>query len=966
MPVTSRKPRSSYYKKYSKKDTSSSSGSSSSGSSGGTTSGTTSTGQSYTYTAVAKPTTTTGTTSTGQDYTYTAYSGGIKPSGSSGGGGSSSGGTLTSSTTGTTSTGQDYTYSTYSGGVKPTSNSSPNTIQPRAIKPSNNKVDVVYDDAGVPSIKTGGSIPSGTGVTGDGSGINTAMRPYDIKRETSFRGKVSGFMSDYFNPSNAIERVRTSGQMTVGAGQYSGLNPIGGIKNLFQPFDRFMPEKRKGDDVVMNPVNQGTAPYDTSTKTFKDPTITKFDVMDEKTIANPDLLLPPNVAYQKDYTKEYRAKEDELKPVYEARAEEIGKGYQASIDSGSMNVTEAEKLFGGDMVNLNKEYGNEILEGMNFTGGKRYEESIAFRQEYADLAKDRAIQPSTVFTTGILLGGALAGGSVAIGVNTAVALGGASQAIDPTSTKTEKALGLAMFVGGTYGAMKLSANAVTQQQIYDVQSKTPYRTTFDRTPLGRGFQDDFSSYSSTSNAKMNTWGSSTYKYDAITKTYKVAGGRSANIVTTDYWTGKTLKVGSYQTYAGVGEKVDLGTLDFKNTPVKLSTQYSASEFRTGGINADNFKLSEVLTRVEFDTQYTSTQLGSSSPIISAGGASGSVNYGSYVLYDKSLGKVSSFTGSLDDVYFATSSTNTLQQFTGTSGASFKIQTSSISRTPEKGIMDWKNYNMESQGLIGSSVERATYNANNPLYARSSGTYISFKANPSNLNSIPFQYSGTQVLKSPASSSQVVYSPTQTITLSPQSTLMAGMDTAPALALAVPSLSIASPSLVTAFAPSLTLFNTPSMGSSSGNTFKTTTPTLTVTAFKSPSLIATAPAVTTTPTITSGSITKTIPALKSTPLSTTPMTTTPITPTGLVPSIGFSLPPFALGGLGLGGGSKKLKTRAKYGYTPSYNSLIKGITGKQTKGKVRGKFTGFEARPIQTKNWMFNMFKKKKKKKRSKK
>ena len=77
-----------------------------------------------------------------------------------------------------------------------------------------------------------------------------------------------------------------------------------------------------------------------------------------------------------------------------------------------------------------------------------------------------------------------------------------------------------------------------------------------------------------------------------------------------------------------------------------------------------------------------------------------------------------------------------------------------------------------------------------------------------------------------------------------------------------------------------------------------------------------------------------------------------------------IPPFLIGGLGISGSLRRIGTKPKYGYTPDYTSLIKGVKGKQTKGIASGKFAGFEKRPV-TKNWIFNLFKKKKKK-RSKK
>ena len=80
----------------------------------------------------------------------------------------------------------------------------------------------------------------------------------------------------------------------------------------------------------------------------------------------------------------------------------------------------------------------------------------------------------------------------------------------------------------------------------------------------------------------------------------------------------------------------------------------------------------------------------------------------------------------------------------------------------------------------------------------------------------------------------------------------------------------------------------------------------------------------------------------------PVNRIPLVP--IVPIPVLFIPPFSLGA-GLGRPSRGIiKTKAKYGYTPDYRSLVFGIKGKATKGQYGGKFSGFESRPV-TSNWL---------------
>lgn len=88
-------------------------------------------------------------------------------------------------------------------------------------------------------------------------------------------------------------------------------------------------------------------------------------------------------------------------------------------------------------------------------------------------------------------------------------------------------------------------------------------------------------------------------------------------------------------------------------------------------------------------------------------------------------------------------------------------------------------------------------------------------------------------------------------------------------------------------------------------------------------------------------------------STTSPPSTPSTFLNFPALVPPTFPAFMFGG-GFGGisGTKKIGAKGKYGYTPSYTAVIKGIKGTAPKKKV---YTGFELRPI-TKNWMFKKIK----------
>ena len=80
----------------------------------------------------------------------------------------------------------------------------------------------------------------------------------------------------------------------------------------------------------------------------------------------------------------------------------------------------------------------------------------------------------------------------------------------------------------------------------------------------------------------------------------------------------------------------------------------------------------------------------------------------------------------------------------------------------------------------------------------------------------------------------------------------------------------------------------------------------------------------------------------TPSVPAPVSETPFTP--YVPPIIPFLPPILP--FGFGRGRKRIiPVRAEYGYTPSYRALVFKIRGPKAKPSFRGRYTGFQMRPI---------------------
>ena len=760
----------------------------------------------------------------------------------------------------------------------------------------------------------------------DDSERRIAYKPYDERTEQGFGEKVKLTAMDYTLGLPSL--IKTSLQKGLGTGG-QGLDPFGAVTNLFSPFDRFKGERRIGTEEYG--VDQGTGTYNIETGQYEQNLKTGYEKIDEQTIANPELLLPAEEAYRKDYQELVDQKAEELRPKYESEAESIRGAYQTKIKSGELTTTQAEKGYSADIENLNERYKAEVISESQLdpADSENFQKNIKFKKMYGDYTRDISVKPSTAIAGGLVIAGGSVGGATGVAVNTLIGVGGASQAIDPSSTKLERTLGATMFVAGTYGALKLSANMVTQQQIVDV-SKAKGTTTFTRTSFNKyNFQDDFSSSAKTSNAKITRYGSARYTYDKFTKTYKVTGGQTNQIVTTDYWTGKTLEVTNYQTFSGVGEQVSTGT---------LKTNWYGGTFSNPQKTS---KIKEVLNKVEFDTEYTYTKLGNTETI-RYGGKSGTRIYQSFVLSDKN--RIFSVTAKTDDLYLGTKSTSQVQKFTTSGGSKITIRSSAVSNYPESAV---GNVNSLTTGFIDKSDDLLAYREANPApTGRGRGEIIYFKADPTfstkkmiHYRELEMQYATPSVFDKVQVSQGLAGQPASTSNVIMQKTPLTIIQTTP------------SASLSNAFgilAPSAMLVNSLSSSQIKDRELVKTSVL--------PSLsqkISTVPFTETTPTTRVSSRIGTA-SIQETGLSSQGVGSgvfTSVVATGLgAAGIGFGFPSLSLGAFSMGSGSKNVPTKQRFKYTPDYTSLITGRRGKKGES-IFGteKYAGFETRPI-TKEW----------------
>lgn len=825
---------------------------------------------------------------------------------------------------------------------------------------------VVYRD-GVPALvdaPTGVSVASAPGVK------ESVNRPFNPKKSQSFGEKVKLVVQDYtdFRKGEGFySKVLSSGLAT----EQGEIFFVSGVQKLFSPFSRFRGERRKGEEEVLQVPNQGTTTdFNLQTNTFQDPKVTRFDMLDRKVAENPDIILPPQLAYEKDVEEQVRIREEEIKPGYQARVTALGAKYQSQIDAGEIDYDVAKTQYETEVAGIQANYSKEVLAGVNTDpiASVRYQQSVDFQKEYGELSKDVAIQPSTIATGGLLVGASLVGGLPAIAVSTGIGLGGASTIVrgvskasggDVKGGLTDIGVGTAMFVGGTYGAMKLSANMVTQQQIVDVQKATKLQPTA-RFSLSRNrFQDTYKLYGKTSTATLRGGGDTTWKYYPSTKTYSIkASSQTQAITTTDYWTGKPLNVNIYSTTDyGTSQIVPTNSLLFKGGGVKIS-----SVSRPGEITTDTLTFAKSSTKYSYSFADDVSQ-----GVFKTSSQSRDFVVGGRTFYNPSTGSLRSLSGEGRASLFVDFSDDAVTSGVGGTFSKDTYGTIVLSKPAGQQV-----YNLQ--------YPPSAFGGKGGVPSTPPGTYnFDFPGSGGSGFSTDFGSGSGYVQSSQRIKLEPLFSPSQATA---NTNVVVGKEIMVGKQIIVGNQVVtrAVPIVVPTTIPQPVTLNSQAViggltlgAMKIGALEKTMTLNQKVTYgignLQKIGLIQLGAIQTFVPATGTGTKQSVKPVSITKPAITQPtITPNPGTPTGLIPGIGggFGFPGFpSLGGASFGSFRKgRVKGNVKYGYTPSFKALAFGITGKKpSKGSLpSGRYTGFEFRPV-TKNWLGNIFKKKRKKKR---
>jgi hypothetical protein len=223
-----------------------------------------------------------------------------------------------------------------------------------------------------------------------------------------------------------------------------------------------------------------------------------------------------------------------------------------------------------------------------------YTNKLTSNPMYKDWGKDfnrynKKIINEDVFLTGALVGASLVGGLPAIVASGAVGVEGAFTTGRGLQEKDylKAGIGVTMFALGTYGAVRGTANYMTQQNVKNVLSVKPKEVYSTRYTKGDYSYDLYSSVQQTSNAYSKTTGIVVGKMGQGNN-FQIVGGQSNTYVyTKDVWTGRDLIVGGSQKIGSTTGSFypELAKAGFTPSAFKLSTttryDYSLLADKTG-------------------------------------------------------------------------------------------------------------------------------------------------------------------------------------------------------------------------------------------------------------------------------------------------------------------------------------------------------------------------------------------------
>jgi hypothetical protein len=466
------------------------------------------------------------------------------------------------------------------------------------------------------SIINQGSV--GTATATPAQDVTAIQAPYDARNSMSFVDKAGSVIKSY----TSLEFYQNIAQLATGTGQYQSPSPIKALGSFFSPLNVFGSTETKGDVRSADMPYSGTGIYNPQTGQYEVPSQYKgktgYERLQEQAILNPDILLPSGAIVSKTSTEVI----GELQPQFESRAGAIASGYQAQINEGRLTVEQATPLYQADISALQSQFQTQAQGMFEQRIGSRIQQSQYFKQEFASLSNPLYPQISTIATIGTLVGTGFAGGSsvaafrsASRAANIAVSIEGQSNIYGGIANKNvlQVGLGFAAFGLGTYGALKSAANEVTIARIEGVTSQRPrieYGYRFDSASKEAALREnqymDIAQYRQmTGSAQAVTRETIFSEFSPQLNRFKITSGTSETLVqTTDYWTGRTLFVGSYRTFQGGGIALPEGAMGMQG---ELGTSISLEGFKSSR--------SFITTTQQYSYKYFS----GASPVIRFGG-----------------------------------------------------------------------------------------------------------------------------------------------------------------------------------------------------------------------------------------------------------------------------------------------------------------------------------------------------------
>lgn len=423
--------------------------------------------------------------------------------------------------------------------------------------------------SGSSSSGSSSAIPNSVGLPP--TALEQAKRPYDPYEDMSFKEKT-GAVVNKFTSKDFWGDVKTD----------FGYTPFTGVKTLLSPFQIY--SRSKVGDIQGLPMGGTyTGQYNPKTGQYEIPDQYKGKTGWER--LQEDVIIQEGVKAKAE--KETVA---ELTPKYQDIINTKAGGYQSQINAGNLTVDQAQKNLEKDIAGLQKQYSTEAQTTYTnkLTSDPMYKDWRSSFNRYNQFTYD---VPQMTLTGG-LIGASLAGGIPAIVASGAVGVEGGFTTVRGVQEKdyVKAGIGVAMLGLGTYGAVRGTANYMTQQNVKNVLSVKPKEVYSVRVTKGDYSYDLFRSVQKTNNAYAYTEGGVVSKLGQGNQFQIVGGQSNTRVYTKDVWTGRSLLVGGSQRIGSTSGSFypTLAKAGFTPSTFKLSTT-TRYDYSLLADKAGNFK-----------------------------------------------------------------------------------------------------------------------------------------------------------------------------------------------------------------------------------------------------------------------------------------------------------------------------------------------------------------------------------------